>query len=245
MFTLSTLRNGGSVCFKLITLSSRLSYMRYVKYFIHLLMLLLAFNKTRAQVPVVKEPRHKVVLENNYIRLIDVHLNPHDTTLYHIHATPSVIVFISRSKMGTQDMSGKGIPPGETSPGQTLFRDYVAEPVTHRVYNSGDHVFHVMDIELLKQEPSPDSCNSLQQNNGETTINEKLVHGYKFDLNAHQSFNIPKSNCAYLVICISGEVNAVNDKIIMGAYKFFDPGVAVTLSNTQSKTSTFVLLQLK
>ena len=219
--------------------------MKHTKYFVHLLILFLAFNKLQAQVPVVKEPRHKTVLLNNYIRLIDVHLDPHDTTLYHIHATPSVIVFISRSLIGTQDMSGTGLPSGEVLPGGTLFRDYEQNPVTHRVYNSGDNVFHVMDIELLKQEPSPDSCNSLQQNNGETTINEKLVHGYKFDLNAHQSFNIPKSNCAYLVICISGEVNAVNDKIIMGAYKFFDPGVAVTLSNTQSKTSTFVLLQLK
>jgi hypothetical protein len=219
--------------------------MRYSKYFAFLLLILIVLNKVHAQVPVVKEPRHKVVLENNYIRLIDVHLNPHDTTLYHIHATPSIIVFISKSKMGTQDMSGKGIPPGETLPGQTLFRDYAKEPVTHRVYNSGDDVFHVMDIELLKSEPSPDSCNSLQQNNGETTINEKLVHGYKFNLDTHQSFNIPKGNCAYLVVCISGEINAADSKITMGAYKFFGPGVAITLKNIQSKASTFVLLQLK
>ncbi|HEX5154314.1 MAG TPA: hypothetical protein VFW07_22855 [Parafilimonas sp.] len=219
--------------------------MQYSKYVVHLLLLFLAFNKTQAQVPVVKEPRHKIVVENNYIRLIDVHLSPRDTTLYHIHATPSVIVFISRSEMGTQDMSGKGIPPGETLPGQTLFRDYAKEPVTHRVYNSGDNIFHVMDIELVKKDPSPDSCNFLQQSNGETTINERLVRVYKFDLNAHQSFSIPKGNCAYLLICISGKINAADKNIPEGSYIFFDPGSSVYIRNGINNLSTCILVELK
>src|SRR4029077_12311496 len=84
-----------------------------MKYFFAVLLLLIACVNTYAQVPVREEPHHKTVLLNNYIRLIDVHLNPHDTTMYHIHATPSVIVFISRSLMGTQDMSGTGLPSGE------------------------------------------------------------------------------------------------------------------------------------
>ena len=42
-----------------------------------------------AQVPVRNEPHHKVVLENDYVRLIEVHIKPHDTTLTHIHAAPS------------------------------------------------------------------------------------------------------------------------------------------------------------
>ena len=62
-----------------------------------MLLMLTAFiaYKTQAQVPVREEPHHKPVLENNYVRLLDVHLNAGDTTQYHIHATPSVIVFIS------------------------------------------------------------------------------------------------------------------------------------------------------
>lgn len=31
----------------------------------------------------------------------------------------------------------------------------------------------------------------------------------------------------------------------MGAYKFFNPGAAIALTNAQGETSTFVLLQLK
>ncbi len=198
-----------------------------------------------AQVPVAKEPHHKTVLLNNYVRLIDVHLNPGDTTLYHIHAAPSVVVFISKSLMGTQDMSGTGLPSGEVLPGQTLFRDYEKEPVTHRVYNSGDNVFHVMDIELEKKEPSPDSCLALQQTNIETTINEKLVRVYKFDLKAQLPVNISKSSCAYLLICISGEIETAGKKIKTGEYIFFDPDKDFSISNTQSSNALCVLLQLK
>ena len=36
--------------------------------------------------PVYEEPRHKIVLLNQYVRLIDVNIPPHDTTLYHRHA---------------------------------------------------------------------------------------------------------------------------------------------------------------
>jgi len=198
-----------------------------------------------AQVPVAKEPRHKTVLLNNYIRLIDVHLKPGDTTLYHIHAAPSVVVFISKSLIGTQDMSGKGLPSGEVLPGQTLFRDYEKEPVTHRVYNSGDNVFHVMDIELEKKEPSADSCLALQQSNIETTINEKLARVYKFDLTTQAPINISKSSCAYLLICISGEIKTAGKKIKTGEYIFFDPDKDFSISNNQSSNSVCVLMQLK
>jgi hypothetical protein len=216
-----------------------------MRYVLQVLMLCIVCNSISAQVPVREEPRHKTALLNDYIRLIDVHLASHDTTLYHVHAMPSVVVFISKSKLGTQDMSGIGLPSGEVLPAQTLFRDYEKDPVTHRVYNSGDSVFHVMDIELLKKEPAPDSCSALQQNNIETTINEKLVRVYKFDLNNNKSLNIQKSSCAHLLICISGEINTGTREIKTGEFIFFQPNTAIAVNNKQPGNSTCVLLQLK
>ena len=218
--------------------------MKHLKHLLSFLLLIVSCN-LHAQVPVIKEPHHKTVLLNKYIRLIDVHLNPHDTTMYHIHAKPSVVVFISKSQMGTQNMSGPGLPSGEVLPGQTLFRDYEKEPVTHRVYNGGNNVFHVMDIELNKKEPLPDSCSALQQNNVETTINEKLVRVYKFDLTTNKSLNITNSSCAHLLICISGEVSTSNKKLITGNYLFFNPNINIAITNNQANTATCVLLELK
>jgi hypothetical protein len=211
--------------------------MKCLCYYLVLFIVVCLTADIQAQVPVAKEPHHKTVLLNNYVRLIDVHLNPHDTTMYHI-------VFISKSLMGTQDMSGKGLPSGEVLPGQTLFRDYEKEPVTHRVYNSGDNVFHVMDIELEKKGPSPDSCLALQQGNIETTINEKLARVYKFDLKAQAPLNISKSSCAYLLICIAGEIKTAGKKIKTGEYIFFDPNKDFSINNNQSSNSLCVLIQL-
>src|ERR1700759_3188819 len=111
-------------------------------------MCIVAYNELHAQVPVIKEPHHKPVLVNNYVRLLDVHINPGDTTLYHIHAAPSVIVMISNSIIGIQKLGESPLAPGNVTAGTTSFVDYRKNPVTHRVYNSGNNIFHVMDIEL-------------------------------------------------------------------------------------------------
>lgn len=207
--------------------------------------LMIFYNEVNAQVPVVKEPHHKPVLINNYVRLLDVHLNAGDTTQYHIHATPSVIVMISNSTIGMQKMGDTPGATSNTTAGATSFTDYGTNPITHRVFNAGNNVFHVMDIELVKKEPSPDSCSALQQNNIETTLNEKLVRTYKIDVAAHQSININKSSCAHLLICISGAINTSNKKIKTGDYVFFNPNTTININNNESENANCVLLELK
>src|SRR5579862_6457870 len=108
--------------------------------------------KLSAQVPVREEPHHKVVLENDYVRLIDVHIAPHDTTITHIHAAPSVIVFLSKTTIGTQ-IVGDQPNISDVNPGQTSYAAYDEKPIRHRVWNQGTEKFHVMDIELVKQKP--------------------------------------------------------------------------------------------
>ena len=125
--------------------------MKYVKYCLQFLLLLIFCDHMIAQVPVIKEPHHKPVLVNDYVRLLDVHINPGDTTLYHIHAAPSVIVMISNSTIGMQKSGEAPLAPGNVIAGSTSFIDYGTNPVTHSVFNAGKNVFHVMDIELAKE----------------------------------------------------------------------------------------------
>lgn len=218
--------------------------MKYARRSFLFVLTLFVFNGIYAQVPVREEPHHKPVLENSYVRLLDVHLNAGDTTQYHIHATPSVIVFISKSVIGAQLLGKPPAAPNEVLPAQTLFIDYGTNPITHRVYNSGNNLFHVMDIELVKPEPDADSCAVIQQANIETAINEKLANVYRFNLDKNQSLNMPAGNCAYLLVCIAGEVRTADKKITAGGYQFFDLDTAIKLKG-QQKSSTCVLLQLK
>lgn len=219
--------------------------MKYLKYIPQFLLLLIIYNNVTAQVPVIKEPHHKPVLVNNYVRLLDVHLNAGDTTQYHIHAAPSVIVMISNSTIGIQKSDDAPSAPGNVTAGATSFVNYETNPVTHRVYNAGNNVFHVMDIELAKKKPSADSCEALQENNVETTINNNLVRVYKFDLSSSNTLHINKSSCAHLLICISGSVSASNKKLTTGEYAFFNPNTDIILSNKNTDKSTCVLLELK
>ncbi len=218
--------------------------MKNIKQILQILLLLLLCSDISAQVPVIKEPHHKPVLVNNYVRLLDVHLNAGDTTQYHIHAAPSVIVMISNSTIGMQKSGEAPSASGNVTAGSTSFVDYEKNPITHRVYNSGNNVFHVMDIELVKQNPS-DSCNALQESNVETTINNNLVRVYKLALNMNNSLHINKSSCAHLLICISGAVNTSNKKITTGEYAFFNPNTDVSINNNQKDSSTCVVLELK
>jgi predicted component of type VI protein secretion system len=212
-----------------------------------IVLILLLSNATgmlQAQVPVVEEPRHKKVLENDYVRLLDVHLAPGDTSLYHIHATPSVIVFLSQSVMGAEVMAGQSQLPARVYPQQVLYMDYAAKPVTHRVYNDSSNVFHVMDIELVKTSASPDACTLLQQQNLTTAIEEQLVNVYKLDIEPNQSLTIPAGHCAYLLICIAGEIETTK-KMAAGDFLFFTPGNKIPLINKQNTKASFVLLALK
>jgi hypothetical protein len=127
--------------------------MKCIKYIPQILLLIIVCNDVHAQVPVIKEPHHKPVLVNKYVRLLNVYLNAGDTTQYHIHAAPSVIVMISNSTIGMQKSGEAPSAPGNVTAGATSFVDYEKNPVTHRVYNSGNNIFHVMDIELAKKIP--------------------------------------------------------------------------------------------
>jgi hypothetical protein len=213
--------------------------------FLVLFLLAITCKGILAQVPVREEPHHKSVFENDYVRILDVHIRPGDTTQYHIHAAPSVMVFFTKSMIGIQLMGQQATAPAEVLPGQTGFAAYDKKPVIHRVYNAGENLFHVMDIELVKNEASVDSCTALQKNKAETTINEKLVRVYKFDLAHQQTFNLPAGSCAHLLICTAGETNTAGKKIIKGKYIFFNPATQVSINNTKTGIATCILLELK
>jgi hypothetical protein len=101
-----------------------------------------------AQVQVSKESHHKNVLENKYIRLLDVWINPGDTTLFHIHSTPSLILLLTNTEVGSQIM-GREWTKSRNEMGKASYRSFTNDTLIHRVGNFDTSVFHVTDIELL------------------------------------------------------------------------------------------------
>ena len=65
---------------------------------------------TAAQVPVTKEPRHRVAFENAELRILDVNVPPGDTTLDHLHDRDIVTVSMNDGT-DTRLQSVKLAPP--------------------------------------------------------------------------------------------------------------------------------------
>ena len=113
-----------------------------------LIALLFCSLQLMAQIPVSKEPLHKPVFQNKYIRLLDVVLQPGDTSLFHIHATPSVFVYLSTTKFSSQ-IKGKDWVEEKSLAGKAWYRSFSPDVLIHRVCNRDTMPFHVNDIEIL------------------------------------------------------------------------------------------------
>jgi len=107
--------------------------------------------RAQAGVPVHEEPRHHLVLDRGWLRVLDVQIQPGDTTLFHTHATPIHYVVIGASRTNSQVLGGPWPAPSSATvarnPGQAFWTlEYAGQPVTHRVTNVGDGLFRLIAV---------------------------------------------------------------------------------------------------
>ena len=72
------------------------------------------------------------MIENKYIRLLDVWLQPGDTTGYHIHSTPSVFLHFTTTWTGSQ-IQGRDWVKSQSIAGYAWYTSYIPDSVIHRV----------------------------------------------------------------------------------------------------------------
>ena len=123
------------------------SFFRSTLILLYLFMPAITFSQA---VPVREEPLHKPVLSNKYIRLLDVWLRPGDTSLFHIHETPSVFCYLSNGRYISKTESENNWTVVNASAGQSWYRSFKNGRLIHQVANPFDTALHVTDIELLK-----------------------------------------------------------------------------------------------
>ena len=204
---------------------------------------------TAAQVAVRDEPRHHLVFENDYVRLLDVFLSPHDTTQFHVHSTPSVFTTFTKTATGSQLISGQ--PSGDLSVAGKSWYDSLSTPRIHRVWNEDTTWFHVMDIELIGGKPHS-SQPVLKDPFLKLYFNEPPANGYRLELQPGNRLELPASSIGYLLLSIGHAVieYKTNDHVqhrIMksGHYIWIEPGKSFSFAAQTNTPSSFVLLQLK
>src|SRR3954468_979963 len=86
----------------------------------------------RPQMPVHREPLHRVAFENAILRVLDVTYGDGETSQDHIHANDIAIVCINGCELRTRPLSGQWSEATARRPGETTATAYAGQPVTHR-----------------------------------------------------------------------------------------------------------------
>jgi quercetin dioxygenase-like cupin family protein len=106
-----------------------------------------------AQVPVTREPRHRVVFETPEFRILDVRVPPGDTTLDHVHEHDIVTVTMT-SDAATRTQT-PGQPWGEVRPrrpaGDPSISEHTGKADRHLVQNVGDIPYQLFAVENLRK----------------------------------------------------------------------------------------------
>lgn len=201
-----------------------------------------------AQVQVRNEPRHHNVIENKYFRVLDVNIPPHDTTLQHIHATPSVILMFTSTVTATQ-LKGQDWVKSTSVAGSAFYRDFSKDTVIHRVSNWDNVPYHVTDIELLSaykpqkaRKPLPfmllfDADRAFAYRVTDSSINQKI--------------NVSDRG-PMIAGLVAGDDVILHDKthnksidIKPGKETYIEPGISFYLAATSDKPVNLVLFELK
>ena len=203
----------------------------------------------QAPVPVSQEPRHHKILENDHVRLLDVHIPPGDTSMIHIHATPSVFVILNNVKTGSEviseeDHSGSPIPHF----GNIWFEGFYEKPRIHRVWNSGQSEFHVMDIEMVnKNFISPDA--PFTQKFFTFLFDEKPVRAYRLDLVPAVDITLAARKADILMVLLTDSVISVRlnkkDFHKKGEFLYISSGIPLKIHNGGPATVEFAFFELK
>ncbi|HEY4108698.1 hypothetical protein [Puia sp.] len=223
--------------------------MRQTILFLFLSILSIAGLRSSAysQVQVSEEPRHHKVLSNEWARVLDVHIPPHDTTLMHKHSTPSVFIVLSNTKTGSQVL----VEPGKPSfaDGNIWFESFQDKPRIHRVWNDDTVEFHVMDIELPHTPGDPGAFSAIAPPSAKQLFDTRSARVYRLTLSAGQHLALPRSQSPVLLICLSGPSanGTVNRQPATkkGDYFFIPGNSPLAVGNNGATEIQFALLYLK
>jgi quercetin dioxygenase-like cupin family protein len=201
---------------------------------------------TSKVIQVRNEPRHHDVLDNGWVRILDVRIPPGDTSLFHRHSTPSIFLVLGNTRTGSQTIVE---PRHRTFSTEDLwYEDFTDTPRIHRVWNEDKILFHTIDIELTHKPgrlvDSPINLPSFTM-----LFDEKQVRGYRLTLAGGKGVRLNSPQAPVVVIGLSGpavEAN-VNEKTFRerGDYLFLPAGTAMQFVNKGAGDVQFAVFELK
>lgn len=196
------------------------------------------------------EPKHKVVFENNYVRVIDVQIPGGTETLYHRHDINSVIVYLTKSTNESQTHGESAWTPRTIAPGDSRYAPYTEKPLTHRVRNPGPGLFRVYDIELLHAPPAAETFSLADSPALRAKWQEQAVRSLTLRLEPGGHRTIPGGECAILLVNVAGVLtvspaNGAARELRAQEFFFQPPRSGFLVSNGGREPTETVVLELR
>jgi hypothetical protein len=201
---------------------------------------------TSKVIQVRKEPRHHDVLDNGWVRILDVQIPAGDSSLFHKHSTPSIFLVLGNTRTGTQTIVE---PRHRTFSTEGLwYEDFTDTPRIHRVWNEDKIPFHTIDIEL-PHKPGHLVDPAIDLPSFTLLFDEKPVRGYRLSLAAGKDVRLNSRQAPVLVVGLSGpDAEAkVNEKTFRekGDYIFLPVGTAIQFVNKGTADVQFAVFEIK
>ncbi len=207
----------------------------------------------QAPVPMHQEPRHRLVLTHQQVRVMDVKIRSGDTTLFHVHDVPALFVAVSTAPVDIQPMNGAwggthpAADPGRNPGDVNVDTSYVRQPITHRVTNVGAQLFNLIAITSSTVSPGDTGAHEMP---GAIEVENRWFTQSRARLNARMARRWytassptivvqPLSGSA-IVLLQSGDKQALNTP---GSWALIPKGTRYQLSSPSS--ATLVVVQIR
>lgn len=210
-------------------------------------LVLLAFSfhaMAQAPVPVKKEPSHKIVFRNKLVTIIYPRLLPGETTLFHIHETPSVFL-IMKDAYVYDETYGKTGESFFSSRGETWYAEFSEKPV-HKIKNL-DSVDHQSILIELSNDPKikyPDPIPGLPK-----PEYFERVRIYPLKISANSSFEIKTTTTPAIVIAYKGNLS-IKEKgktflLREGDIKWVDEAASIIFLNEETESAEGYIYEIR
>lgn len=185
-------------------------------------------------VNIVDEPRHRTMLRDGQLRLIDVQINPGDTTLPHTHDSAILYTFIS---------NGDGPLNGRVSSTTT----YVDEQFTHRVKNEGPGLFRIIALAnygdaVTLIEPDLSTPPMVVQ------LENEWFRSYRLELEAGESGPVTTHTHPVAIVQVSdglihvSRADGITEELkTMGDWAWRDAGISYQIHNRSQQAVSVVI----
>lgn len=216
------------------------------------LVFLVSFVYGSAQqiVPVRLEPRHVPEVQNKYMRVINATIENGDTSLFHIHETPSAFVFLTDVEYDNQAW-GQPWQKAISTKGYAWYSSFAGGASTHRVAAPAGKKLHAYDVEILSPYGFTRDSVWTPLTKDTAFISDRCA-GYRIELKGDQPSYQFKGRGPMVAIHVSGDGFAVSQTgmhqektVANNGYAVLRPDLETAIRLTKGQQSTLILFEIR